>query len=101
MRADHEDLHNTLKNRGYAAKHDYARANPNACLIWKLVMFVAFFIFELFSFTKLAQEAKGSGSWKALGQEFLSDLTKVPWELLSLSPTLQQKNIQFRFNFSP
>ena len=24
MRADHEDLHNTLKNRGYAAKHDYA-----------------------------------------------------------------------------
>lgn len=29
IRADHEDLHNTLKNRGYAAKHDYARANPN------------------------------------------------------------------------
>jgi hypothetical protein len=22
MRADHEDLHNTLKNRGFAAKHD-------------------------------------------------------------------------------
>ncbi len=100
MRADHEDLHNTLKNRGYAAKHDYARANPNACLIWKLVMFVAFFIFELFSFTKLAQEAKGTGSWKALGKELLSDLTKVPWELLSLSPALQQENMQFRFNFS-
>ena len=44
MRADHEDLHNTLKNRGFAAKYDYARANPNAWLIWKILMFVAFWI---------------------------------------------------------
>lgn len=101
MRADHEDLHNTLKNRGYAAKHDYARANPNACLIWKLAMFVAFFIFEIFSCTTLAQESKGSGSWIALGKELLADLTKVPWSILSLSPSLQKKNMQFRFNFSP
>jgi hypothetical protein len=101
LRADHEDLHNTVKNRGYAAKHDYARANPNACLIWKLAIFVAFFIFELFSFTKLAQESKGTGSWIALGRELLADLTKVPWEILSLSPSLQQKNMQFRFEFSP
>jgi len=100
MRADHEDLHNSLKNRGYAAKHDYARANANACLIWKLAMFVAFFIFELFSFTKLAQESKGTGSWMALARELLADLTKVTWEILSLSPSLQQENMQFRFNFS-
>jgi hypothetical protein len=101
MRADHEDLHNTLKNRGYAAKHDYARANPNACLIWKLAMFVAFFIFELFSFTKLAQESKGKGSWKDLGKELLADLTKVSWKEISLSPSLQKESMQFRFNFSP
>lgn len=75
-RADHEDLHNSLKNRGFAAKHDYARANPNACLIWKLVMFVAFWIFELFSCTKLAQASKGTGSWMALAKELLSDLQK-------------------------
>lgn len=101
MRADHEDLHNELKNRGYAAKHDYARSNPNAWLIWKLVMFVAFWVFELFSFTKLAQASKRSGSWMALARELLADLTKVPWETLSLSPSLQQTNMQFRFNFSP
>lgn len=101
LRANHEDLHNTIKNRGYAAKHDYARANPNACLIWKLAIFVAFFIFELFSFTKLAQEAKGSGSWMALAKELLADLTKVPWEIISLSPSLQNKNVQFRFIFAP
>jgi hypothetical protein len=98
-RADHEDLHNSLKNRGFAARHDYARANPNACLIWKLVMFVAFWIFELFSCTKLAQASKGTGSWMALAKELLSDLQKIPWSVLSLSPSLQKENIQFRFNF--
>lgn len=101
MRADHEDLHNSLKNRGFAAKHDYARANPNAWLIWKLVMFVAFWIFEMFSCTQLAQNSKGSGSWMALAREFLADLTKVPWEIFSLSPSLQKENMQFRYNFSP
>jgi hypothetical protein len=101
MRADHEDLHNTLKNRGFAAKHDYARAKPNAWLIWKLVMFVAFWIFEMFSFTQLAQNSKGGGSWMALARELLADLTKVPWEILRLSPSLQKENMQFRYNFSP
>ncbi len=70
-------------------------------MIWKLAMFVAFWIFELFSFTKLAQESKGTGSWKALATEFLADIIKVPWEIMFFSPSLQQKNIQFRFVFSP
>ena len=100
MRADHEDLHNTLKNRGFAANHDYARTNPNACLIWKMLMFVAFWVFELFSFTKLAQESKGLGSWTALARELLADLQKVDWEKLAASPSLQKKQMQFRFNFS-
>jgi len=99
MRAEHEDLHNTLKNRGFAAKHDYARANANACLIWKLLMFVAFWIFELFSCTMLAQKSKGSLSWMALARELLSDLKKIPWSVLSLSPSLQKENMQFRFKF--
>jgi hypothetical protein len=101
MRADHEDLHNSLKNRGYAAKHDYARANPNAWLIWKILMFVAFWIFELFSFTTLAQRSKGPSSWRAFAQDLLSDLLKIPWEMITLSPSLKKEKIQFRFNFSP
>jgi hypothetical protein len=101
MRADHEDLHNTLKNRGYAAKHDYARANPNAWLIWKILMFVAFWVFELFSFTTLAQKSKGPSSWMAFARELFSELLKVPWQMIALSPTLKKEKIQFRFNFSP
>lgn len=99
MRADHEDLHNTLKNRGFAAKHDYARANPNTWLIWKLLMFVAFWIFELFCFTTLARASKGSRSWRDFANEILSDLTKVPWEKIALSPSLKKERIQFRFVF--
>lgn len=101
MRADHEDLHNSLKNRGYAAKHDYARANPNAWLIWKILMLVAFWVFELFSFTTLAQKSKGPSSWKAFAAELFSELIKVSWQIIALSPSLTKENIQFRFNFSP
>ena len=99
MRADHEDLHNVLKNKGFAAKHDYARSNPNACLIWKLLMFVAFWIFEMFSCTKLAQESKGSVSWMALAEDLLSDLQKIHWRELRLSPSLQKECMQFRYVF--
>jgi hypothetical protein len=101
MRADHEDLHNTLKRRGFAAKHDYARTCPHRWLIWKLLMFVAFWIFELFSFTSLAQVAKGSRSWMDFARDLFSDILKVPWENIALSPSLEKGKIQFRFNFSP
>lgn len=100
MRADHEDIHNTLKNRGFAAKHDYARANPHTWLIWKLLMFVAFWIFELFGCTNLAQVSKGSLSWADFAEDLFSDLMKVPWEKIVLSPTLQKERVQFRFVFN-
>ena len=100
LRKGLRNMGNTLKNRGFAANHDYARTNPNACLIWKMLMFVAFWVFELFSFTKLAQESKGLGSWTALARELLADLQKVDWEKLAASPSLQKKQMQFRFNFS-
>jgi hypothetical protein len=36
MRWNQEDLHNSAKNRGFAAEHDYARINPTLWLNWKL-----------------------------------------------------------------
>ena len=99
MRADHEDLHNTMKNRGFAAKHDYARANANSWLIWKLLMFVAFWIFELFSCTALAQASKGSRSWMDFAKDLFSVLIHVPWEQIALAPSLKRDKIQFRLEF--
>ena len=99
MRADHEDLHNTMKNRGFAAKHDYARANANTWLIWKLLMFVAFWIFELFSCTVLAQVSKGSRSWIDFAKDLFSVLIHLPWEKIALAPSLKNDKIQFRLEF--
>jgi hypothetical protein len=101
MRAGHEDLHNTLKNRGFAAKHDYARTNPNRWLLWKLLMFAAFAIFEMFSFTRLAREVKGSRSWMKFAKDLLQELVNVLWREINLSESIQKKKIQFRYEFEP
>lgn len=101
MRGDHEDLHNSAKNRGFAAKHDYARANPSLCLNWKLLMFVAMLIFELFSFTIIGKEARGTRSWLKFGRDLLQQLVEVSWKALSDSSTLQKAKVQFRYDFAP
>jgi len=99
LRWNQEDLHNTLKNRGFAAEHDYARANPHLWLIWKLLMFIAFFIFELFSHTLAAIQAKGSRSWTRFAMSLLEQLVNIPWSLISSSTSLQKSRIQFRYLF--
>lgn len=99
-RADHEDIHNTLKNRGYAAGHDFARANSTACMMWKMIMFLALWIFELFEHTTEAIKSKGSGSWVALARDMLTDLIKIPWEQIRQTPMLMNENVQFRYIFS-
>lgn len=101
MRANQEDLHNTLKNRGFAAEHEYARSNPTAWLMWTLLMFVAFWIFELFSFTRAAIEGKGPiQSWNDFAEELYSELRLIPIEKLLQSPSLQKERMQFRLVFS-
>jgi hypothetical protein len=101
MRADQEDLHNTLKNRGFAAKHEYAYANSTAWIVWKLLMFVAFWIFELFSFTRAAREGKGPLlSWHDFAGELFAELSQIPIERLLLAPSLQKESLQFRLEFS-
>jgi len=100
MRGDHEDVHNSAKNRGFAAKHDYARANPNLCLNWKLLMFVAMLIFELFSFTIIGKEARGTRSWLKFGRDLLQQLVEVSWKALNDSSILQKAKVQFRYDFA-
>jgi len=101
MRGDHEDTHNSLKNRGFAARHDYARSNPNLCLNWKLLMFLAMLIFELFSFTTIAKEARGKRSWMKFARDLLQQLVEIKWEAISYSSILRKAKIQFRFDFAP
>lgn len=95
----HEDMHNTLKNRGFDAKHDYARTKPNCMVVWKLLMFIALAVDQLFSFTALAIEAKGTRSCMKFARDLLQQLVEVSWGIISGSPVLQKKKIQFRFIF--
>lgn len=95
----HEDMHNTLKNRGFDAKHDYARANPNGMVVWKLLMFVALFVDQLFSFTSLGIQARGTRSLMKFARDLLQQLVEVTWSTIMNSPILQNEKRQFRFCF--
>ncbi len=99
LRWHQEDLHNTTKNRGFAAEHDYARTNPTLWLIWKLLMMLAFSIFELFSHTRSALEAKGARSWKRFATSLLEQLLNVSWKNICASKHIQNLKIQFRYVF--
>jgi len=95
----HEDMHNTLKNRGFNAKHDYARANSNGMVVWKLLMFVALFVDQLFSITRLGINARGIRSLMKFAKDLLQQLVEVPWGAIVNSPILQNEKRQFRFCF--
>ena len=95
----HEDMHNSLKNRGFDAKHDYARTDPNRMIIWKLLMFVAFGVMELFSFTALAREAKGTRSWMKFSKDLLQELVGNSCGIIYASESIQKKKMQIRFIF--
>jgi len=99
MRWEHEDLHNTAKNRGFDAMHDMARTDFNLWLVWKMMLFIAFSIFELFRCTTLAQEACKKRSWMKFSKDLLQQLVEVAWEVIAISPILQKENIQFRYSF--
>lgn len=101
LRGDHEDMHNTLKNRGFAAKHDYARTNPNTCVIWKMIMIVAMAIQTLFNETTIGKTAKGSRSLMKFYKDLLQQLVEVCWTQITASPIYQKARIQFRFDFDP
>lgn len=99
-RWDHEDLHNTCKNREFDIKHDIARTDPNLLLIWKMMIFIAFFVFELFRCTTIAIKARKKRSLMGFAQSLLSDLLKIYWKTIVASPILQKPRVQFRFCFS-
>jgi len=101
MRWDHEDLHNTAKNRGFEIKHDMARTNPDLLFAWKMINFIAYFLFTLFQHTTVARKARGSRSWKKFAQDLLQQLINISWELICQSPLLCKPKVQFRYCFDP
>lgn len=98
-RWNQEDVHNACKNRGLDAKHDMARACPNLLWVWKLLLFIAFFTFEIFRCTKEAIKARKKRSWMAVFQSMLGQLIYLAWEVIAKTPILLKPRVQFRFHF--
>lgn len=95
-----EDLHNSCKNRGFDIRHDMARSNPNLLFIYKILVFIAFFVFELFRSTTLAKIAQGTRSYMKFAKDMFQQLIDIGWELIARSPVLQKSRLQFRYSFS-
>jgi hypothetical protein len=97
----HEDFHNTLKRRGYDIKHDMARTDPNLLMVWKMMMFIAFFVIELFMHTATAQKLQNTRSCMKFAKDMLQQLLEKSWKVISNSAILTKPRVQFRFDFSP
>ena len=99
MRWKHEDVHNTCKNRGFEIKHDMARTCPNLLIVWKIITFIAFSLFEIFRCTTLAIIHRKRRSFMKFARDMLGQLINKAWSEIANSPILKQKKVQFRFHF--
>lgn len=63
--------------------------------------YVAFLIFELFSFTTIGKEAKGKRSWMKFARDLLQQLVEISWEAISHSSIFHKRRTQFRYDFAP
>lgn len=77
-----------------------ARANPNLLLVWKMLVFIAFFVTELFLCTSIAQNLKKTRSIMKFAKDMLQQFVERSWKVISMSPILQKPRVQFRFYFS-
>ncbi len=94
-----EDLHNTCKRRGFDIQHDMARSNPKLLMVWKIMVFIAFFITELFSYTTIAQSLQKNRSLMKFFKDVLQQFVEKSWHVIALSPIGVKRRVQFRFSF--
>lgn len=99
LRWEQEDFHNTCKNRGFNIKHDMARADPGLLFSWKLLMFIAFFVFELFGLSSIGKKARGKRSLMKFAKDMLQQLINIMWSQIESSTILQKTRVQFRFSW--
>jgi len=62
-------------------------------------MFVALFVDQLFSITRLEINARETRLLMKFARDLLQQLMEVPWSEIANSPILQNEKRQFRFCF--
>lgn len=78
---------------------EYLIVRKEKLTIWKLMLFIAFSVFELFICLKLVQDACERRSWMKFSRDLLHQLVYEDWGEISNSPILQKEKVQFRFCF--
>jgi len=96
----HEDVHNTLKNRGFDIKHDMARKNPNLLIFWKSMIFIALFVFEIFRHSTIAIKCRKNLTLTQFAKNLMHQLLKFSWDRIRGSPFLTKSKVQFRYVFA-
>jgi hypothetical protein len=96
----HEDVHNTLKNRGFNIKHDMVRKNPNLLIFWKIMIFIALFVFEIFRHSTIAIKCRKNLSLTQFAINLMHQLLKFSWDKIRASPFLIKSKVQFRYVFA-
>jgi hypothetical protein len=99
LRWSQEDFHNSCKKRGFNIEHDMTRTNPDLLFTWKLMTFVAFFVFEIFNLSTAAKSARGSRSLMKFAKDMLQELVNIAWDKIKQSLILKKEKVQFRFCF--
>jgi hypothetical protein len=92
-----EDQFNTLKNRGFSAKHDMSRA-PHSQTVWKSLMLIASAVSFLMEISSLGMLARGTMSICNWIRDLWAELAKVPTEFLWNLPL--PKQLRFFFDTS-
>jgi hypothetical protein len=96
----HEDVHNTLKNRGFNIKHDMSRKSPNLLIFWKIMIFIALFVFEIFRYSTIAIKCRKNLSFTQFAINLMHQLLKFSWDKIRDSPFLIKSKVQFRYVFA-
>ena len=96
MRWLEEDLFNTLKNRGFCIEHDYSR-NSTAQTVWFILIMLAFFITEVFMFTRQIIPLKQNRSIRDFMRSLFHEVRHLGQKIFEAS--IFQRRIQFRYCF--
>lgn len=99
-RWNHEDMHNTFRNRDFDIEHDMVRSRPNAQMAWKILTFIALFSCTLFEKTQIAQKVRKKRPLKHFVRDLFYQLIHISWIQINNCPWLSKPKVQFRYLFN-
>ncbi|NGX32284.1 MAG: hypothetical protein K1060chlam4_00325 [Candidatus Anoxychlamydiales bacterium] len=77
-----------------------ARKDPNLLIFWKIMIFIALFVFEIFRHSTIAIKCRKNLSLTQFAINLMHQLLKFSWDKIRDSPFLIKTKVQFRYVFA-